>query len=58
MKVAVRALVLGMLITGFAADQMLATKAAPTSTPTTVTIASAAPMPPCNPGTACGMNRF
>ncbi len=58
MTIAVRALVLGMLITGFAADQMLATKAAPTATPTTMTVANAAPMPSCNPGKACGFDKF
>ncbi len=57
MKIAVRALVLGMLITGFAADHMLATKTAPTTTTTTmIASASAMPMPSCNPGkSTCGL---
>lgn len=55
MKIAVRALVLGMLITGFAADHMLATKAAPTTTTTMIASISAIPMPGCRPGTTCGM---
>jgi|GEM_PF-3745651 len=59
MKIAVRAFVLAMLITGFAADNMLATKAAPTTTVTTMTASnSAEPMPGCNPGRACGLNKF
>ena len=52
MKIAVRALVLGMLITGFAADHMLANKTAPTAT---VASASAMPIPFCAPGTSCGL---
>lgn len=55
MKIAVRALVLGMLITGFAADHMLATKTAPENTATIVTTASALPVPYCKPGTRCGL---
>ncbi len=60
MKIAVRALVLGMLITGFAADHMLATKTAPTTAATTMTASmAAAPMPSCNPGkSSCGMDKF
>ena len=59
MKIAVRALVLGMLLTGFAADHMLATKTAPTTTGTTMTASnSAMPMPGCNPGHACGLDKF
>lgn len=54
MKIAVRALVLGMLITGFAADHVLATKA-----PSNATIMvgnSAAPIPVCEPGSGgCGL---
>lgn len=58
MKLVVRALVLGMLITGFAADHMLATKSA-TTTPSTTMVASnmAGPMPTCEPGSTCGLNR-
>ena len=59
MKFAIRALVLGMLITGFAADHMLASQAA-TTTPNTVMVASnlAGPMPTCEPGqTTCGLNK-
>lgn len=58
MKLAVRALVLGMLITGFAADHMLATKSAAT-TPNAIMVASnsASPMPTCEPGkSTCGFN--
>jgi hypothetical protein len=57
MKIAVRALVLGMLITGFAADHMLATKTAPvTATTTMIASASAVPMPSCQPGSSCGLD--
>ena len=59
MKFAIRALVLGMLITGFAADHMLASQPATTS-PNTVMVASnlAGPMPTCEPGqSSCGLNR-
>ena len=58
MKIAIRALVLGMLITGFAADHMLASKAA-TTTPNATMVASntAGPVPMCEPGTRCGLNR-
>ena len=58
MKFAIRALVLGMLITGFAADHMLASKSVAT-TPNTTMVASnsAEPMPTCAPGSACGLNR-
>jgi hypothetical protein len=57
MKIAVRALVLGMLITGFAADHMLASKSAPTSKTTVMISTSAMPMPMCDPGKggSCGM---
>ena len=59
MKIAVRALVLGMLITGFAADNMLATKPASATAATTMTASnSAVPMPLCNPGRACGADKF
>ena len=56
MKFAVRALVLGMLITGFAADHMLTTQAASTTASTTMTAsASAMPIPSCRPGSSkCG----
>ena len=58
MKIAVRALVLGMLITGFAADHMLASKSVAT-TPATTMVASnsASPVPICEPGTTCGFNK-
>jgi len=56
MKIAVRALVLGMLITGFAADHMLATKTAPATTTATIASASAAPMPSCKLGSSCGLD--
>jgi hypothetical protein len=58
MKFAIRAFVLGMLITGFAADHMLATKASAT-TPNTIMVASnsVGPMPTCEPGkSTCGLN--
>ncbi len=56
MKIAVRALVLGMLITGFAADHMLATKTAPTSTTATISSASIVPTPTCKWGSSCGLD--
>lgn len=57
MKTAVRALVLGMLITGFAADHMLASKSVATTPNTTMVVSnSASPVPSCEPGTACGLN--
>jgi hypothetical protein len=58
MKFAIRAFVLGMLITGFAADHMLATKSAAT-TPNTIMVASlsASPVPLCEPGSRCGLNK-
>jgi hypothetical protein len=58
MKIAVRALVLGMLITGFAADHMLASKSVAT-TPNTTMVASnsASPVPMCEPGSTCGLNK-
>jgi hypothetical protein len=58
MKLVVRALVLGMLITGFAADHMLASKSVAT-TPNVAMVASnsAMPMPSCEPGqSTCGLN--
>ncbi len=56
MKIVVRALVLGMLITGFAADHMLASKSTSTNSKTTMVASnSAAPMPSCVPGSSgCG----
>jgi hypothetical protein len=57
MKIAVRALALGLLITGFAADHMLATKTT-SSAPTASMIASASamPIPTCRPGrSGCGL---
>ena len=57
MKIAIRALVLGMLITGFAADHMLASKSiATTPNATMVASSSASPIPTCAPGTTCGFN--
>jgi hypothetical protein len=58
MKTAVRALVLGMLVTGFAADHMLASKSVAT-TPNATMIASnsASPVPICEPGSTCGFNK-
>lgn len=58
MKLAIRALVLGMLITGFAADHMLASKSVATA-PNTMMIASmsAVPVPSCAPGKTCGFNK-
>ena len=56
MKIAVRALVLGMLITGFAADHMLASKSTSTNSKTTMIASnSAMPVPSCEPGSSgCG----
>jgi hypothetical protein len=50
MKIAVRALVLGMLITGYAANHMLANKTTSVSSKTVITSASAMPIPFCKPG--------
>lgn len=56
MKIAVRAFVLALLVTGFAADHMLATKTAPTATTTMMASSmSAAPAPFCRLGTSCGI---
>jgi hypothetical protein len=57
MKIAVRALVLGMLITGFAADHMLASKSATTSKTTVMVSTTAAPVPMCDPKSSdgCGL---
>jgi hypothetical protein len=57
-KIAVRTLVLAMLITGFAADHMLASKAVP-AVPNAALVASnvACPVPICEPGKACGFNK-
>jgi hypothetical protein len=57
MKIAVRALVLGMLITGFAADHMLASKSVATTPNTTMVASNASPVPMCEPGTTCGFNK-
>jgi len=55
MKTAVRALVLGMLITGFAADHMLASKPVATTPNATMVVSnSAVPVPSCAPGSTCG----
>ena len=54
MKIAIRALVLGMLITGFAADHMLASKSTTAATTTMVASNTAGPVPSCEPGTTCG----
>lgn len=57
MKTAVRVLVLGMLVTGFAADHMLASKSVATTPNTTIAASSSAsPVPSCEPGTTCGFN--
>jgi hypothetical protein len=58
MKIAVRTLVLGMLVTGFAADHMLASKTVAT-TPNATMVASiiACPIPSCEPGRTCGFNK-
>ena len=53
MKIAVRALVLGMLITGFAADHMLASKSTTTNSKTTLVASTNAVPLPCSPDT-CG----
>jgi hypothetical protein len=49
MKIAVRALFLAMLITGFAADHMLANKTTSVSSTATFASASASPVPFCRP---------
>ena len=54
MKIAIRALVLGMLITGFAADHMLASKSITSATTTMVASNFAGPVPSCEPGQRCG----
>jgi hypothetical protein len=56
MKTAIRVLALGMLVTGFAADHMIASKSVAT-TPNTTMVASisAAPVPSCEPGQTCGL---
>ena len=59
MKIAVRAFVLALLVTGFAADHMLATKTAPATPMTTMTASvTAMPAPSCRLGTSCGMDGF
>jgi hypothetical protein len=57
MKIAVRALVLAMLITGFAADHMLASKSTGTPNATMMASNSACPIPSCEPGKTCGFNK-
>jgi hypothetical protein len=58
MKFAIRALVLGMLITGFAADHMLANQSVATTQNTTMVASnSAMPVPSCEPGSTCGFNK-
>ncbi|MES2222317.1 MAG: hypothetical protein V4587_15290 [Acidobacteriota bacterium] len=58
MKIAIRALVLGMLITGFAADHMLASKSAATAANATMVASlSQCPVPSCAPGSSCGFNK-
>ena len=59
MKFAIRALVLGMLITGFAADHMLASKSAAT-TPNTTMVASNSANRQCRCASrdlTCGLNK-
>lgn len=56
MKTAVRVLALGMLITGFAADHMLASKSVATAPNVMIASISAAPVPSCEPGRTCGLN--
>lgn len=59
MKIAIRALVLGMLITGFAANHMLASNSASNNSKKVVVASnSAAPMPSCEPGTSCGSDKW
>ncbi len=58
MKIAIRTLVLGMLITGFAADHMLAFKSTtPTQSSTMIVSNTVCPMPTCAPGSTCGFNK-
>lgn len=58
MKIVIRSLVLGMLITGFAADHMLASKSVASSPNATMVASnSACPVPMCEPGKACGFNK-
>ena len=56
MKITVRALVLGMLLTGFAADHYMSAKTTPNQT-VMIASASAIPAPSCEPGTTCGMGK-
>lgn len=55
MKIAVRALVLGMLITGFAADHYMSAKTT-SSHQVMIASSSAAPMPMCSPNDPMGCN--
>ena len=58
MKIVIRTLVLGMLITGFAADHMLASKSTtPFQSATVVASNAACPIPTCAPGSTCGFNK-
>jgi hypothetical protein len=57
MKIIVRALVFGMLLTGFAANHMLAAKTPATNGKTMIASTSAIPAPSCEPGTTCGMDQ-
>lgn len=58
MKIAIRALALGMLITGFAANHMLASNSASNNSKVVVASTSATPVPTCEPGTDCGSNKW
>lgn len=60
MKIAVRAIALGLLLTGFAATHMQATKSAPATSTSAVASLNAAPIPMCEPGKgqSCGMDQW
>lgn len=59
MKIAIRALALGMLVAGFAATQAIKSAPAASTTTAVVTSLNAAPVPLCQPGkSTCGMGRF
>jgi hypothetical protein len=56
MKIAIRALVLGMLTIGFAASNMLVSRSVATApTSTMVASISRCPVPSCEPGKKCGL---
>lgn len=58
MKIIVRAFVLGMLLTGFASNHMLASKTPATNGKTMIASTSAIPIPGCEPGkSTCGMDQ-